>query len=62
MSCTIDKGASIHDVSSEEGRGGKKYPKYADKHDIKFGQRGEGGVKKSEHFADVIYGSPLSVI
>ena len=40
-------------------RGGVgKYPKFADKQSIKFGQRGEG-VKKSQNFADVIYGSLL---
>ena len=39
----------------------KKYPKFADKEYIAFGQRGRGeGVKKSENFADVIYGSNLN--
>ena len=40
------------------GIGVKKYPKFVDKQYIKFRQSGGGGVKKSENFADVIYGSP----
>ena len=41
------------------GRGAEKYLKFAYKQYIKFGQSvGGGGVKKSENFADVIYGSP----
>ena len=43
-------------TSAQRGEGVvKKYLKYADKKYIKFGQRGGGGVKKSENFADVIY-------
>ena len=46
-----------HSALRGEGRG-RKYPNCADKQYIKFGQKGRG-VKKSQTFADVIYGSPL---
>ena len=45
----------MYDVRTEVGRWVKKYPKFADKQYIEFGQR-EEGLKKSENFADVIYG------
>ena len=39
------KGAAIYDVRTEGDGGVKKYPKFADKQYIKFGQRGEVGSK-----------------
>ena len=47
-------------TSALRGEGVRKYPNFADKQYIKFGQRGEG-VKKSRNFADILYGSPQSI-
>ena len=43
-------------TSAQRGEGGvRKYPKFADKQYIKFGQGGGAGVvKESESFADII--------
>ena len=47
-------------MTSAQRDGGQKIPQICNKQYIKFGQRGEGKAKKSEKFADIIYGSPLT--
>ena len=51
------KGASIYDIRS--GWGGRGYPKSRQQEQNQLICDSDRGVKKSEHFADVIYGSPL---
>ena len=48
-------------TSALRREGVRKYPNFANKQYIHFGQRGRG-VKKSQHVADVIYVSPLTWI
>ena len=45
-------------TSEQKGGAGKKYPKFVDKQ-ILGTKRGEG-VKRSEKFVDVVYGTPLA--
>ena len=63
----LSKGASIYDVRTKGGRGVS--PKedvvrefaFSTVDESQMRTRGEGeGVKKSQNFADVIYGWPLS--
>ena len=47
-------------TSAQRGRGGPKIPQICGHKVHKFRKKGGGGgVKKSQKFADVIYGSPL---
>ena len=47
-------------MTSAQKDGGQKILQICNKQYIKFGQRGEGKAKKSEKFADIICGSPLT--
>ena len=54
-----DKRASIHDVCSGWGEGGSQKSRQK-KHNQLICDSDKEGVKKSENFADVIYGSTLT--
>ena len=58
--CHLSRVRGLPNMTSAQRDGGQKIPQICNKQYIKFGQRGEGKAKKSEKFADIIYGSPLT--